>query len=88
MSELAQRRVSELRTEPGAIAGLWIDYDGTTIKVYHNVESDKEKPPKPSVVATVSLVGLFRNNQLFFGISAATWNQGDNQDIVAWSFNQ
>jgi hypothetical protein len=66
MSELAQRRVSELRTDPGVIAGLWIDYDGTTIKVYHNVESEQgdsllDLPWRPPS----RWRGLFRNNQLF-----------------------
>ena len=88
LRQLSQRPVKEIRTDPELIGGLWVDYDGTTIRVYHNVESDKEKPVIPSGMARISLVDLFQDNQLFFGFSAATWNQGDNQDIVAWSFRQ
>jgi Legume lectin domain len=84
--ELAEIPVNDIRTDPGVIGGVWIDYDGLTMNVYYNGKSDQEKPLKPAAMATVSLASLFRDTRLFFGFTAGTYNQGDNHDIVAWSF--
>ena len=89
--ELVEVPVSNIRTAPGTMGGIWIDYDGVTIQVYHKdnitTTNPMEKPSSPTAMATVSLAGLFRDTSLFFGFAAGTWNQGDTQDIVAWSFN-
>ncbi|RIK83426.1 MAG: hypothetical protein DCC68_03895 [Planctomycetota bacterium] len=73
------------RFNDGGVKYVWVDYDGTEMKVYYNTVD--VKPASPNVTAIVDLSAHFGGAQdLFVGFTAGTGGALNNHDIVSWQF--
>lgn len=85
--EIAESAPVEIRTGPGIIGGMWVDYDGQVLRVSHNV-TGRSKPRNPLLTANISLADFFSGSDVFVGYTAGTAGQADNHDIMSWSISQ
>jgi hypothetical protein len=70
--------------EDGSTWWSWIDYDGTTIRVF--VANEDVKPAEPAVSGDVDVVGITGSGVRRVGFTSATGWAWENAIIKSWEF--
>jgi hypothetical protein len=70
--------------DDGELRYVWVDYDGTTVRVYVN-EVDVQ-PFQPVVSRDVDLPTILGQNTAFVGFTAGTGSAVGNHDIIYWEY--
>ncbi len=88
VTELIESSSINIRTDDsGTPAGrIWVEYCNDIIRVSLNSAGD-EKPPDPQLVYKFDLTSLFNGRDVFVGLTASSWDEGDYHDIMSWTFS-
>lgn len=70
--------------DDGNLWYAWIDYDGTTLRVYLN--QDPVQPFQPILTREVDVPALLEQNTGFIGFTAGTGGDWANHDVVYWEY--
>lgn len=79
----------DLRTEEdGSGSGrVWIEYDGSTIKVYLNSDGDTKPAAPITSHLGFDLSSFFAaSTTTYVGFTAGMWAAGDYHDVLDWTF--
>jgi len=79
----------DIRTDDDGVetGRVWIEYDGTKLKVYLDSDGDtKPSSPTLSVDDNIDLSDLFYGPAVNVGFTAATGSQADFHDVMNWNF--
>merc|ERR1711988_857347 len=78
-----------VRNSASGSGGLWIDYDGNTLSVFHDAYNANTKPFSTIATAQINLSTFFDSSEtLYYGFTGATGGQTDNHDVLGFSFSQ
>ena len=78
-----------VRKGKNGVGGLWVDYDGSTLSVFHRATNGNSKPSSPIATAQINLSTFFDSLEaLYYGFTGATGGQSDNHDVLGFSFTQ
>ena len=72
------------RLNDGDIWYVWIDYDGSFLKVYLSLAA--VKPDTPILTHAIDIPAYFGDNNPFIGFQAASTSYGADFTILNWSF--
>ena len=72
------------RFDSGDLYNAWIDYDGTTLKVFFSQTSIK--PVTPALTKVINIPAIIGTINAFVGFTAGTGAAFGNHDIVNWIY--
>eukprot|EP00164_Ancoracysta_twista_P001443 GFYU01001881.1.p1 GENE.GFYU01001881.1~~GFYU01001881.1.p1 ORF type:complete len:693 (-),score=176.53 GFYU01001881.1:81-2159(-) len=79
--------VRYIAKETRGVKHTWVNYDGTTLRVYHS--NSATKPPCPTLEYPVDLAAAYPGSSDFvMGYTASTGGARDVHEVRAWTFNQ
>jgi hypothetical protein len=87
VASLAATNVNNLSS--GQTWTAWVDYNGSTMKVWASQTSDLTHPTEtPLISYDLDLASLFSNDHdLYLGFTGGTFNSSTRIDVVYWEFN-
>ena len=69
----------------GAVWNVWIDYDGSVMKIYASMDS--VKPLTPYISHSINVPDKIGASEAYIGFWAASGADGADFDILQWSFS-
>lgn len=72
------------RFDDGTLQTAWIDYDGTTLKVF--ISPTNVKPGSPVLTKVIDIPTIIGTTDAFVGFTAGTGAAYGNHDIVNWTY--
>jgi len=77
----------EKRFDDGKLQKAWIDYDGTTLKVFIKQEAPYVKPDEAVIEVDLDIPAIIGKSDAFVGFTAGTGGNFGNYDIVNWTYS-
>lgn len=72
--------------DDGNLWTAWVDYDGTTLKVYAD-EGTTTKPINPLVTEALNIPTILGQSTAYVGFGGSTGSAWENTDLVNWTYS-